>query len=279
VGTADATRHASAAFVAHSSNHVELNMLQSFNLEQEATRFIPDMPALPHLRRSALATWRGRMINEYSSSVVFEGLALQMRDAGMDPSTVLEVEEFAREEKRHGAQCAAVVTALGGVAVGEMRQEENFPMHHDAKTKIEGVLRNVLSIACLSETVAVALIGAERIDMPEGSLRSLLTQIYKDEVGHSRFGWRMLERNAPQLDLDTKARLGEYLRVAFAHLETHELAHLNPDAAPPEEGAALGLCNGQDARELFYDTIREVIIPGLEAHGIPAKKAFETRRA
>jgi hypothetical protein len=125
----------------------------------------------------------------------------------------------------------------------------------------------------------VALIGAERLEMPEGALRELLTAIYADEVGHARFGWRLVSRLVNDLDPAAIARLSDYLEVALAHLEEHELAHLNPMAKPPAEGACLGLCNGQDARALFYSTVKEVILPGLEALGIPARQAWERRAA
>ena len=42
------------------------------------------MPDLPSLRDMALGTWRGRMVNEYGSSRVFEALAVQLDAAGMD---------------------------------------------------------------------------------------------------------------------------------------------------------------------------------------------------
>jgi len=136
------------------------------------------------------------------------------------------------------------------------------------------VLRNVLSICCLSETVAVALIGAERLEMPASELRDLLTGIWADEVGHARFGWRLLGRLAPTLDAAKKARLADYLEVAFAALVDHELAHLPLASCPPPEGAALGLCSGAAARELFFATVRTVIVPGIERHGIAAAGAW-----
>jgi hypothetical protein len=114
--------------------------------------------------------------------------------------------------------------------------------------------------------------------MPEGPLRELLTSIYADEVGHARFGWRLAARLAPELDADARSRLGDYLAVALAHLETHELAHLNPHAAPPADGVCLGLCNGKDARALFYSTVNEVILPALESLGLPAHRAWNARR-
>lgn len=229
---------------------------------------------MPELRDAAIATWRGRMVNEHGSARVFEGLARQFEEAGLGELGA-EVETFAIEERRHGVLCGAVVEALGGEAIAEVAPGETYPLHEDV-APLEGALRNMLSICCLSETVAVALIGAERIEMPEGELRELLTRIWSDEVGHSRFGWRTLERLAPMLDAATRARLGDYLEVAFVHLVEHELGHLPLASRPPPEGVAYGLCSGPDARVLFFDTVAQVIVPGLEAHGIPAEKAWRT---
>ena len=72
-------------------------------------------------------------------------------------------------------------------------------------------------------------------------------------------------------------RLSEYLLVAFAHLERHELAHLPADVVPPAEGKVLGLCNGLDARKLFYAAIEQIIVPGLCQHGLKAQWAWDNR--
>lgn len=246
--------------------------MATLDLRDAARAHQPAIPSVPALREAAIATWRGRMVNEHGSARVFEGLARQLEAAGHG-ELAAEVETFAVEERRHGVLCGAVVEALGGEAVAEILPGETFPEHDDV-TALEGALRNMLSICCLSETVAVALIGAERIEMPEGELRDLLTRIWSDEVGHSRFGWRTLEKLAPTLDAATRERLGDYLEVAFAHLVEHELGHLPLSSRPPPEGVVYGLCSGPDARVLFLDTVVQVIVPGLEAHGIPAQRAW-----
>ena len=247
--------------------------MPTLDLRDPARAFSPVVPNVPHLRDAAIGTWTGRMINEHSSARVFEGLAKQFAAANMH-DVVDEVRGFAAEERRHGILCGAVVEALGGEAYAVIPDGEEYPAHEDALTPLEAALRNMLSICCLSETVAVSLIGAERIDMPPGELRDLLTTIYADEVGHSRFGWRTLGRIAPMLDAGTKERLGDYLEVAFDHLVEHELSHLPLSSQPPAEGAVYGLCSGSDARRLFLDTVEEVIVPGLEMHGIPARRAW-----
>jgi hypothetical protein len=248
----------------------------AIDLRAQAGRHAVAVPAVPHLNGSARATWRGRMVNEYASSRVFDGLAAQMHDGGLDPACVVECRTFAEEERTHGVLCGAVLQALGGEAVAPDRDDGTFPCHRDAPP-VEGVLRNVLSVSCLSETVAVSLIGAERLMMPEGELRELLTRIWADEVGHARFGWRLVAQLLPATDTDQRARLGAYLAVAFAHLERHELAHLPVDAQPPREGAALGLCSGADARALFYATVEEVIVRQLDGLGLAASEAWAGR--
>jgi hypothetical protein len=247
------------------------------DLREAASRLAPVVAQLPHLFASARATWRGRMVNEYASSRVFDGLAAQLRAAGLDASSVASCQAFAEEERTHGALCGAVVHALGGEAVAPDRLEGAFPLHPDAGP-IEGVLRNVVSVSCMSETVAVSLIGAERLLMPEGELRELLTRIWADEIGHARFGWLLVAKLLPTINADERARLGSYLAVAFAHLERHELAHLPAEVRPPPEGAALGLCSGADARALFYATVEQVVVPRLDALGLDASAAWAGRQ-
>jgi hypothetical protein len=249
------------------------------DLREAARRhLLTSLPDLPALRGSAVATWRARMINEHGSARVFDALAEQLAAAGLT-ELAHEAAAFGAEERNHGVLCGAVVESLGGEARADIEAAAAYPLHEDAATPLEATVRNLLSICCLSETVAVSLIGAERLEMPEGQLRDLLTRIYADEVGHARFGWRALAQLAPTLDAAAKARLGAYLAVAFAHLEEHEPEHLPETAAPPPEGVAYGLCNGRDARSLFFATVDEVILPALEAHGLPARAAWNASSA
>jgi hypothetical protein len=248
------------------------------DVRAEAALLAPAVPVLPALSDAAIETWRGRMANESASSSVFAALARQLEEAGAPEGDVLACDAFSEEERRHGVLCGAVVEALGGEAIAVLPAPEPFP-RHEGVSAIEAAIRNVLSVGCLSETVAVALIGAERAEMPEGELRDLLTRIWADEIGHARFGWSFVERELSRLDDAARARLSLYLRVAFRHLERHELAHLPVTSRPPSEGASLGLCDGRAARNLFYATVTRVIVPRLDQMGLMASLAWESRNA
>lgn len=250
--------------------------LTPLDLRHAARQKLPVVPELPELRPAAIATWRGRMVNEYQSAEVFAALAEQARRVGLAEPVSNELCEFEAEERRHGVLCGSVVEALGGAALSVVTVPRRLPEHAGC-APLEAFVRNVLSVSCLSETVAVALIGAERLEMPEGELRELLSRIWADEIGHARFGWRIAQELVPALGASERQRLGLYLRVALRHLELHELAHLPLASTPPAAGVGLGLCSGADARELLYATIDQAILPQLEALGLDARGAWERR--
>jgi hypothetical protein len=252
------------------------------DLRQEAARLateLTDMPGqtgLPgltaHEREAAIRTWRGRMVNEHISARVFGVLLGQSMAAGVSARRQTELAEFAMEELRHARQCASVVHALGGDAQAPMPELPEVPLHADAGP-LEALLRNVLSVCCLSETVAVSLIRSETLEIAPPSLKKLLDAILADESGHARFGWSLLEEMAP-LDADLAARLSEYLPVALDHLVRHELAHLPAHDGLGQAAADVGVCSGVAARHLLRDTIETVIVPGLERYGLAAHAAW-----
>jgi hypothetical protein len=231
-----------------------------------------------HEKAAALGTWRGRMVNEHISARVFAGLIPQMMAAEIDPEHQQKVAEFIQEELRHAVQCASVVHAVGGEARAELPPLPPVP-EHPGVSPLESFVRNLLSICCLSETIAVALIGAERIETGPPNFEELLKRILADEVGHARFGWKLLDELAPRIDDAMRTRLSDYLITALSHLEEHELAHLPPTAPPSAKAMAIGVCDGNDARRLFFQCVETVIVPGLEKRGLAGEAAWKAAQS
>ena len=225
-------------------------------------------------RQRAIGTWHGRMVNEHVSARVFAGLIPQMMRAGLDAEWQAEVATMVSDELRHGRKCAAMVHALGGDPVAELPELQDVPIHTDV-SPLEGFLRNIINISCMSETVAVALIGAEMHEADPPEMKETLKDILADEVQHARFGWKVLRELAPHMDDDMKERLSDYLVVAFKSVREHELHYLPDNGAPSDEAAAVGVCDGSEARQLFFETVNTVIIPGLEEHGLQAELAWK----
>lgn len=238
-------------------------------------RKLGEMPELtPGEREAAIATWRGRMVNEHISSRVFAALLPQLMRAGIAAKWQAQVANAASEELDHGRRCASVVSALGGDPYAVIPHLEDVPQHEDA-TPMEAALRNLLSISCLSETVAVSLISAERSRAGVDTIERTLAEILADEVRHARTGWAIVEELAPSLQPALVDRLNRYLAVAFRHLLAHELAHLPEGPAPSQQAEAVGVCDGSEGRALFFDTVTTIIVPRLQALGFDAATAWQ----
>lgn len=249
------------------------------DLTQEAEAYrvaLGEVPELSEPERILVEnTWLGRMVNEHASARVFAQLLPQLMRAEISGARQAEVADMIADELRHARACAGVLLSIGTAPRAELPALTPVPDHADVEP-LEAVLRNVLSICCLSETVAVSLIGAERLQMEGTCFGEVLTKILADEVRHARFGWKLLEDL--ELDDGMRARLSDYLRVAFAHLEAHELAHLAPLPAPAG-AAAYGACDGRQARDIFFATVEDVIVARLEEHGFSAREAWRRRAA
>jgi hypothetical protein len=247
------------------------------DLRQEGAQGALALTGLPDLdareRAAAIATWRGRMVNETVSSRVFAGLLPQLLRAGLPARRLQACATMIGDELRHGRMCAAVVHALGGEALADLPELPDVPDHADAGP-LEAVLRNVLSICCLSETVAVALLSAERLELEPPALRQTLEAILADEVQHARFGWTLMAEALPDVTVEVRERLSRYLVTALRHLEAFELAHLPASPGVSDRAASVGVCSGLEARGLLYDTIEQVIVPQLEGLGLAANVAW-----
>ncbi len=225
-------------------------------------------------RQQLIATWQDRMHNEHVSARVFAGLIPQLMRAGVNDARLSAVAAMIEDELRHARLCASVVSALGGVPLVDLGELPPVPEHEDAGP-LEALLRNVLSICCLSETVAVAQVEAERLHArPE--LAVVLQQILADEVRHARFGWELLDELMPRVDAAMRARLSDYLVDAFEALQSYHARHGgNPQSPPPRRVAqSLGLCDGRLQASILRDTVESIIIVGLEQHGLGGANAW-----
>jgi hypothetical protein len=220
---------------------------------------------------SARNNWTLRMASEHASARVFGALLAQMMRAGLPASEIHRVAQMAQQELDHGVLCARVLRALGAHAIAELPELEEVPDHGEV-SPLEAVLRNVISIGCCSETVAVALVATEREQAGPPALREVLDRILRDEVRHARFGWRLMTTTA--LDRGLKDGLSEYLHDVFAHQIRFHAPFLEMPCAA-EAGLAIGAPHGRSNWAVFLATMNEIVVPGLERCGLGARSAWD----
>lgn len=251
------------------------------DLAREAAARRVDLSGLPALsaeeRQEAIRTWRGRMVNEHLSASVWAALVPQLMRAAAPATALASAAAAISDELRHAEQCAGVVLSLGGAPVARLPELSPTPEHEDAPP-LEAVLRNIVSVGCMSETIAVSIIRAEHAELEHGPLGAVLAGILADEVSHARFGWSLLGLLLPRLDAAGRARLDRYLIDAFVHQVTYEVPKLPVVPDRRAELAEAGVCDGGFARALFVDTVQSVIVPGLERAGLAAGAAWTQAR-
>lgn len=256
-------------------------MTPALDLRRDAARSpmrAIDVAGIPPADLAAARTnWRERMVSEHASARVFAALIGQMMRAGLPAAETRRVAQMAEQELDHGLLCARVLLALGGDPVAPLPRLDDVPPHDDA-TPLEAVLRNVISVGCCSETVAVALVGTERELAGPPVVRDVLDRILADEVKHSRFGWRIVARVAKELSPEERAGIDAYLVDAFAH----QIRFHRPFLAMPssgDAGVAVGAPHGPSSWLVFVRTMTEIVIPGLAHHGFASSRAWQTALA
>lgn len=252
------------------------------DLRQEAAARLPDLSDMPRLsedeRAMAARTWRARMVNEHVSAQVFASLIPQLMRAAVPPAVLAQVPAYVADELRHAEQCAGVVLAFGHEPVAPLPDIQTVPDHADVGP-LEAVVRNVLSIGCLSETIAVSIIRAEQVELAQTPLGPVLDSILADEVRHARFGWQFLGQILPLLDREARDRLDAYLVVALRHQIEFEIPRLPVHPGLSAAVHLAGVCDGGFARQLFTDTIQQVIVPQLDALGLAGSAAWTEAQA
>ena len=222
---------------------------------------------------AARTNWKERMVSEHASARVFGELIGGMMRAGLAADETHRVADMVRQELDHARLCAKVLVAIGVEPVADLPELASVPIHEDARSPLEAVLRNVISVGCCSETVAVALVATERELAGPRSLRRVLDQILSDEIKHSRFGWRLVSRLAPSLSFRERASLDAYLVDAFAHQVRFHAPFLEMPCAG-DAGLAVGAPHGRSNWLVFTATMNEIVIPGLERCGLSAREAW-----
>lgn len=247
------------------------------DLRKEAKKNPLVLPALnidEEERAAALENWTARMVSEHASARVFSSLVSQMMRAGLPHRTIVNCSRMVEQELNHGMLCARVVGALGGDARAPMPRILPSVPTHDAASPIAGVLRNIVSISCCSETVAVSLVATERERAGTDELRGILETILSDEVKHSRMGWKLLGELLPTLSAEDRAAIDAYLPYCFEHQVDFHAPFLQMKEQS-DAAVGVGAADGPSNWACFVETLTTVIVPGLDRLGLGASEAWQ----
>jgi hypothetical protein len=212
--------------------------------------------------------WMKRSVAEHEATARFAFYAERMRALGVPSRFEEETMAASADEKRHLDLCMSVARRFG-VTTLEL-EPAGFGLREPDTH--EFLLWDLVAACCFSETINVALLSTTLKFAEDAEIREATRELLSDEVKHSRLGWAYLAWGRSQgLGASLAAGLPEMLRSV-----TGPPLFSNPPARENEASYRhLGDAHMSERLQLFYQTVDEVILRGLEEQGITTKSARE----
>ena len=224
-------------------------------------------------RARLAATWMRRSEAEYLAVSTFSVLAIDLV-AAMAPADVLSLCLRAGiDEIRHAEMCLRMAQIYSGKQNLPVPGMSSLPDDPD-RPKLHQALANTMLVSCVSETYATTVLSATRDLTTDPTAQAVLTSIYSDEVMHARLGWSYM-RHAIEVGgqgvIDAAAQmLPRALRGVANVVEAERPAG---DVTPAVRNH--GLMTPAEERVIYATCVREVLVPGFAALGIPVGTALE----
>lgn len=230
--------------------------------------------ALAPAERARLAgTWMRRSEAEHLAVSTFSVLALDLV-AARAPADVLSLCLRAGiDEIRHAELCVRMAEIYSGERKLPAYGMSSLP-DDPARPKLHQALANTMLVSCVSETYATTVLAATRELTTDPTAQAVLTSIYSDEVMHARLGWsylrHALERGDPGV-IDAAAAMIPIALRGVANVVEME----RPVGEVTDAVRAHGLMTPAEERVIFSTCVREVLVPGFTALGIPVGSALD----
>lgn len=207
--------------------------------------------------------WREAHHSELTVGSAYATVVVELYELGAGVEVIRLATKAAHDEVRHAEQCRMLAERYLGDAVPARKpMRANMPSHPGAGDVLRKHL-HVVSISCINESLAVGYAEACLSGTSCDEIRPVLKTHLEDEIDHARVGWAHLA----SLETTTREQIGGFvprlLRASLARwkssMERLPEAGFREHGYPPRSEL---LANADQ-------TVREVIIPGFAAVGVP----------
>ena len=229
---------------------------------------------LPTARAGAL--WSHRARAELDAAARFGSVAEGLAALGT-PRPIIDLARRAVEdEQRHHLRCAELARCFD-------TDPGPAPVVHAPSLDVGSndlrarVLHELVAMSCITETLSTALLIEMRARATDPLVRDVVHHVLRDEVDHARLGWAYLEAG---VDPSLLARVSERLPGMLRDTASEELFSDAPDPPGATTLAGLGGLPRSTRCQIFASTMREVVFPGLQRHGLdtwPAQRWLDAR--
>jgi hypothetical protein len=227
----------------------------------------------PAERARLAATWMRRAQAEYLAVSTFSVLALDLV-AAMAPADVLSLCLRAGiDEVRH----AEMAIRMAELYSGEQQLPPpgmSYLPDEPKRPKLHQALANTMLVSCVSETYATTVLSATRDLTTDPTAHAVLTAIYSDEVMHARLGWSYI-RHAIEVGGDGVIEAAAQMLPRALRGVANVVERERPVGEVTPAVRTHGLMTPAEERVIFSTCVREVLVPGFTALGIPVGTSVE----
>jgi hypothetical protein len=212
--------------------------------------------------------WTKRSLAESEATARFAAYADRMKALGAPSTFEEETRRASADEKRHLELCLGM-TRRFGVDELALPRKDFSPLGPDSA---EQLFSDVVATCCFSETINVALLSTTLQFAKDPEIREVTRELLSDEVRHSRLGWAYLAWGRAQ---GLGASLAEGLPRMLATVSGPDLFADEPARENDASYRFLGDARMSERLQLFYTTVEQVILRGLQEQGIALGRARE----
>ncbi|HMK72616.1 MAG TPA: ferritin-like domain-containing protein [Myxococcaceae bacterium] len=220
------------------------------------------------MRQVLASAWGARHRIETEASLRFGFLSDQLARAGAPGKLVDLAGNASRDETRHAAHCERLFHSHGGVELEAVTRVIEYAPR--TLTPENRLTYEVVAQSCVAETQSMAtlvtLLGAAE----SGELKSILHELARDEVNHSRLGWAYLAWARPRMDL---AFLSPLLPGMIDGSAGPEIFTTGPAEADDPSLLAQGVIPRSARRRLYVEGLESVVLPGFDTVGVDTAQA------
>jgi len=224
-------------------------------------------------RARLAATWMRRSEAEYLAVSTFSVLAIDLVAASAPADVLSLCLRAGIDEVRHAEMCIRMAQIYSGKQQLPPPGMSSLP-DDPTRPKLHQALANTMLVSCVSETYATTVLSATRDLTTDPTAQAVLTSIYSDEVMHARLGWSYL-RYAIEVGgqgvIDAAAAMLPRALRGVANVVEAE----RPIGDVTDAVRTHGLMTPAEERVIFSTCVREVLVPGFEALGIPVGTALD----
>lgn len=228
----------------------------------------------------ALATefWLGLALGEYGAVGLFAKIAAAMTAASAPLDLVYAATVASADETRHAEYALRMASLIGGKEAALSLDPVPFNAHLAPIRNHEELDLTLIHAVTISETLATALLTACQRRASDRLSRSLLTSVLSDEVHHARLGWYYLAHRAPKWSTAERQRLADAAAEIIVRVEEEFWMGRDAPRCASSGARALGVLDTKGQRAAIRDVMENEIVPGLDALGFGASRAWPLRR-